>query len=131
VITDVPVCVALATEVAVTVTVCAELVAAGRVIVAELVVVFDRVPAFVLQVTPAAFLSLVTDAVKASESVPSTVAVDGDTVTGPTAGDELPPQPAVDNTDNKDVTIARPNSARIPKRISSPKKLAHFMWKQL
>jgi hypothetical protein len=112
----------LATDVAVTVTVCAELVAAGSVIVAEVVVVFDRVPALVLQLTPAAFLSFVTVAVRVVVSVPSTVVAAAVTVTlgvGGVAGDELPPQPAVNSTDNKDVRIPRHNTARFSSRMTT------------
>jgi hypothetical protein len=60
-------------EVAVTVIVCAELVAAGTFKVVEVVVEPDRVPALVVQFTPAAFVSLATVAVIVVVSVPSTV----------------------------------------------------------
>jgi hypothetical protein len=104
-----------ATEVAVTVTVCEELVAAGSVIVAEVVVSLDRVPALVLQVTPFESWSSMTVAVRVVVSVPSTVVAAAVTVTGPTDGE--PPQPAVDNIENNDARIPRHDSARIPKRI--------------
>jgi hypothetical protein len=91
VIVAVPVSAVSATEVAVTVTDWEELVAAGSVIVAEVVVVLDRVPALVLQVTPAEFWSLVTVAVKVVVSLPSTVLAAAATVR--LTGLELPPQP--------------------------------------
>jgi hypothetical protein len=80
-----------ATEVAVTVTVCAALVAAGVVKVAEVVVVFERVPPpLTVQVTPSELLSLVTTAVSVTVSAPSTVVTDAVTAT---LGVAWPPQP--------------------------------------
>ena len=89
-IVTVPVLLVLATEVAVIVTVCAEPVAAGAVKVAEVVVLFDRVPAVVLQLTPWLFTSLATVAVRVMESAPSTVVDEALTLT--LDGPELPPQ---------------------------------------
>jgi hypothetical protein len=123
VIVAVPVLVVSATEVAVIVIVCKELVASGAVNVAEVVVVFDRLPALVLQVTPAEFRSLVTAAVRVVVSVPSTLVAVAVAVTGPT--DEEPPQPVVDNIENNNAGIPRHNSARIPQRIS-PSELWKF-----
>lgn len=60
----VPVFEVSAMEVAVTVTVCAELVGAGAINVVELVVEPERVPALLVHVTPAVFLSLDMVAVK-------------------------------------------------------------------
>ena len=94
----VPVLVVSATEVAVIVMVCEVLVAAGAVNVAEVAVVFDRVPADAVQVTPAEFRSLVTAAVKVVVSDQSTVVEAAVMVTGPTAVD--PPQPASHNTND-------------------------------
>lgn len=88
----VPVLVVSAIDVAVMVTVCDELVAAGAVKVAELVVVLESVPLLVLQVTPALFLSWATVAVSVAVSPPSTVAAEGVTVM--LMGFEMPPQPA-------------------------------------
>lgn len=124
VITAVPDFVVSAIEVAVTVTVCEELVAAGSVIVAAVVEVPDRVPALVLQLTPAEFRSSATVAVKVVASVPSTVVAAAVTVTEPTDGE--PPQPAVDKTTNDDTRIARHDSARIPQRMT-PSRL-RFYW---
>ena len=81
-----------AIEVAVIVADCAELVGADAVNVAEVVVVFDRVPPpLTLQVTPAEFLSFVTVAVNVVVSLPSTVLAAN--VTATLAAGELPPQP--------------------------------------
>ena len=81
-----------AVEVAVIVAVCAELVAAGAVKVAEVAEVFDSVPApLTLQVTPTLFLSFVTVAVRVMESAPSTFIADA--VTATLMGLEPPPQP--------------------------------------
>jgi hypothetical protein len=80
-----------ATEVAVTVAVCAELVAAGAVKVAPVVDVLESVPPpLTVQVTPALFRSLVTVADSVVESVPSTVVADAVTATLTFA---CPPQP--------------------------------------
>jgi len=81
-----------ATDVAVTVTVRAELEAAGAVYVAPVVVWFDSAPPpLTLHVTPALFLSFVTTAVSVTASVASTVAAEA--VTATLGGVELPPQP--------------------------------------
>jgi hypothetical protein len=74
------------------VTVCAELVAAGAVKVAELPLP-AMVPALAVQVTPSLFLSFVTVAVRVTVFAASTVAVAG--VTARVTGLELPPQPAM------------------------------------
>jgi hypothetical protein len=106
-----PVFVVSATEVAVTVTVCADAVAAGAVYVAEVVVVFDRVPPpLTLHDTPSGvplvLLSLLTVAVSVTVSVPSTVVTEAVTAT---EGDfELPPQPENDDTKAK-MTASRNN----------------------
>jgi hypothetical protein len=62
-----------ATEVAVIVADCAELVAAGAVKVAEVVVSLERVPMLVLQITPLLAESCVTVAESVVESLGSTV----------------------------------------------------------
>lgn len=88
-----PAFVASAMEVAVTVMVCTELVAAGAVYVAEEVVLFDSAPPpLTAQETPPAFLSFATLAVKFTESVPSTVVDAAVTVT--LNGADPPPHPA-------------------------------------
>jgi hypothetical protein len=92
----VPVLVLSATEVAVIVIDCGELVAAGAVNVADVVVVFDRVPAEAVQATPAVLRSFVTVAVRVVVSVPSTVVAAAVTVTGPSEAE--PPQPESHNT---------------------------------
>lgn len=96
-------------EVAVTVIVCAELVAAGAVNIAVVVVVFDSVPPPVtVQVTPAALWSLVTVAVRLTGFVPSTVCVDA-AIETPSIGDgaevELPPHPAKAIMQKDDKTV--------------------------
>lgn len=81
-----------ATEVAVMVADCEELVAAGAVYVAELVVVFDKVPSpLKVHLTPPEFLSWVTAAVSVVVSLPSTVLAAA--VTATLIGLELPPHP--------------------------------------
>jgi hypothetical protein len=106
-----PVFVVSATEVAVTVTVCAEAVAAGAVYVAEVFVVFDRVPPpLTLHETPSGvplvLLSLLTVAVSVTVSVPSTVVTEAVTAT---EGDfELPPQPEKHDTKIK-MAVSRNN----------------------
>jgi hypothetical protein len=79
-----------ATEVAVTVTVWLDEVAAGSFNVAEVTVWPERVPAVALHVTPPLFLSLVTVAVRVIELPPSAVVAEAviETLTGA----ELPPQ---------------------------------------
>jgi len=92
VIVAVPVLVVSAIEVAVTVTVNAELEAGGAMYVAELLVDPDRAPPpLTVQVTPALFLSFATVAVRLTELVASTVLVAGLTVTLGLALE--PPQP--------------------------------------
>jgi hypothetical protein len=88
---EVPVLVVSATEVAVMVIVCAEVVAVGAVKVAEVVVSLESVPALTLQVTPALFLSLATVAMSVIAFVPSTEDAEAFIVT---TGEELPPHPA-------------------------------------
>jgi hypothetical protein len=113
VIVTLPVLLVSATEVAVIVTDCAELVAAGAVKVApEVEVLVKEVEGapLTLQVTPSGVLpvvlSLVTVALSVNVSVPSTVDTDAVTVT-PT-GLELPPQPARSD-DTAKVTASRDN----------------------
>lgn len=98
-----------ATDVAVTVTVCAELVAEGAVKVAPVALWFDSVPPVTLQVTPSLFLSFVTEAVMVSVSAASTVVADAviETLTA-----ALPPQPEMLN-DAKNVITKRATSALI------------------
>jgi hypothetical protein len=85
-------CEGSATEIAETVAVCTELVAAGAVKIAE-EVVLARLPApLCVQVTPALFGSLATVAVSVTLFAGSTVAAVGDTVTL-TGLELLPPQP--------------------------------------
>jgi len=79
-----------ATDVAVMVTVCDELVAAGAVKVTPVALWLESVPPVVLQLTPSLFLSFVTEAVMVSVSAASTVVTDAVMET-PTVG--LPPQP--------------------------------------
>jgi hypothetical protein len=82
----------LAFEVAVIVAVWVELVPAGAVYVTEVVDWAESVPAPLnVQVTPSAFWSLVTVAVKVTASVPSTVVAEA--VTATLIGFELPPHP--------------------------------------
>jgi hypothetical protein len=99
------------------VTDCGELVAAGAVKVADVVVVFDRVPALALQVTPAALRSLVTVAVSVTVSVPSTVVADA--VTATLGEGELPPQPV--NKYNEYARIPTQSSAHFLCSISHPR----------
>jgi hypothetical protein len=80
-------------EVAVTVTVCDELVAAGAVNVAEDVVAFVSDPAETANLTPAPLRSFVTEAFTVTESAPSTVVLVAVTLTTRAAGP--PPQPAI------------------------------------
>jgi hypothetical protein len=92
------------TEVAVTVTVCADEVAAGAVKVAAVVEVFDRVPPpLTLHVTPALFESLVTVADSVIASVPSTVAADAAMVTSTFPG---PEQPVIDAKSKAQIATA-------------------------
>jgi hypothetical protein len=74
------------------VTVCAVLVAAGAVYVAEVVVVARVPPPLRVQVTPALFLSLVTVAVSVTVFAGSTVVAADDTATL-TGWELLPPHP--------------------------------------
>lgn len=114
-----------ATEVAVIVTVCEELVAAGAVNVAEVVVSLDKVPALALQVTPAEFLSWLTVAVRVVVSVPSTVLAAAVTAT---LGELEPPvQPVMKPSvvavktnmtkAKRDVSIRKP---RVSRRMRMP-----------
>jgi hypothetical protein len=108
-----------ATEVAVTVTVSAELEAAGAVYVAPVVVSFDSAPPpLTLHVTPPGVLSFVTVAVIVTASVASTVVAEAATAT--LTGAELPPQPerlktAIIVTTNRQTTalVLRPENARL------------------
>lgn len=69
-------------DVAVIVAVCEEVVAAGAVYVAEVDVVFDKVPTpLKVQLTPRAWLSFVTTAVSVAVLAPSTVAAEEATAT--------------------------------------------------
>jgi hypothetical protein len=107
-----------ATEVAVTVTVCGELVAAGAVKVAEVVVVLERAPPpLTVHVTPSGvlpvFLSLVTVAVSVTVSVASTVVAEATTAT--LGGLELPPHP----NRLKAATIATPERTSLFKNIET------------
>jgi hypothetical protein len=119
VIVAVPDLLVSATEVAVTVTVSAELEAAGAVKVAPVVDWFDSVPPpLTAQVTPPGDLSFATVAVSVTASVASTV-VD-EAVTATLTGLELPPQPerlktAIIVTNNRQTTalVLRPESARL------------------
>jgi hypothetical protein len=79
-----------ATEVAVTVIVCAELPAAGAVKVAPVAVWCESVPPLTLHVTPSLLVSFATVAVRVSVSAASTVVADAVTATVTAA---LPPQP--------------------------------------
>jgi hypothetical protein len=113
VIVTLPVLLVSATEVAVIVTDCAELVAAGAVKVApEVEVLVKEVEdaPLTLQVTPSevlpVVLSLVTVALSVNVSVPSTA--DADAVTETLTGLELPPQPARSNATAK-VIASRDN----------------------
>ena len=112
-----------ATDVAVIVTVCAELVAAGAVKVAPVAVSFDSFPLVVVQVTPSPFESFVTEAVIVSVSPASTVVNDAVMVT-PTVA--LPPQPEKLKPANnviakrhRDTLILRPDRTE-PFRYMSP-----------
>ena len=106
-----------ATDVAVTVTVCTDAVAAGAVYTAELIVVFDSAPPPLTDhATPAAFLSCATDAVRFTEFVPSTVLEDA--VADTPIGAEDPPQPErvkaaniVKKTRQKGTLVLRPEKA--------------------
>jgi hypothetical protein len=134
-IVTVPVLVVSATEVAVTVTVSAELEAAGAVYVAALAVWFDSVPPpLTLHVTPPGVLSFVTVADSVTASVASTVAADA--VTATLTGLELPPQPemlkaaiAVMASRHRNARVPRPEGlqlfrnidpSQIVKQIASP-----------
>ena len=109
--------VASAKEVAVMVTVCAEAVAAGAVKVAEVVVVFDRVPPPLTdQLTPAAFLSFVTAAVRVTESVPSTDVADGVMAMLIEAAEPPHPDKPSPATKNK-LAIAKPFRTIQPSRL--------------
>jgi hypothetical protein len=111
VIVAVPVLLVSATEVAVIVADCDELVAAGAVYVAPVVDVFDSVPPpLTLQVTPPEFLSFVTVALTVVVSVPSTVLADA--VTAMLKGWEEPPQP-----DKPAATIAAKNATATNEQI--------------
>jgi hypothetical protein len=110
----------LATEVAVTVTVVAELAAAGAVYVAEVVVVFERVPPPLTDhVTPAAFLSFVTVAVNVAVSVGSTV--EAEDVTATLTGFELPPHPAKKPVTKRQESV---NRATLNVRVNDPVNMA-------
>jgi len=103
---------------------CAELVAAGVVKVVEVVVEPDRVPALVVQFTPAEFLSFATTAVIVVVSVPSTVFAAAVTVT--LIGWVLAPQPAINE-------IAKmPSNAKThlftDTRASHANKTFSFFW---
>jgi hypothetical protein len=100
-----------ATEVAVTVIVCAELVATGAVKVAPVAVWCDNVPPLTLHVTPSLFVSFVTVAVRVSVSAASTVVADAVTETVAAA---LPPQPEMLKAAKNAIT-KRPTSALILK----------------
>ena len=115
VMVTVAVCEGSAIDATVMVADCEELVAAGAVNVAEVVVSFDRAPAPVmLHDTPAAFLSLATVAISVVVSAPSTVLAVAVTVT--LGEGELPPQPVNSNSDE------RTQDARIPTQSG-----AHFL----
>jgi hypothetical protein len=115
----VPVLVVSATEVAVTVTVSAELEAAGAVYVAPVVVSFDSAPPpLTLHVTPPGVPSFVTVAVVVTASVASTVVAEA--VTATLTEPELPPQPERVKTativiTNRQTTalVLRPENARL------------------
>jgi hypothetical protein len=128
VIVTVPVFVASATEVAVTVIDCAELVAAGAVYVAELVVSLDSdPPPLTLQVTPALFLSLAIVAVSVVVSVPSTVVAAAVTVT--LRGFEYPPQPvSAALTSMANVTTEEMITLEILRHNMLPPRAAHRAW---
>jgi hypothetical protein len=116
-----------ATEVAVTVTVSAELEAAGAVYVTPVVDWFDSVPPpLTVHVTPPGDLSFETVAVSVTASVASTVAAEA--VTATLTGWELPPHPerlktAIAVTTNRQMTalILRPDRARLFRNTSASK----------
>lgn len=114
-----------AIEVAVTVIVCAELVAAGAVRVTPLVLELERVPALVAHVTPAAFLSLVTVADSVVVSVPSTVAADDVTATDTVALEllEPPPHPVMQSAAAAKNTMMKENCFQC---ISNPRTFKSF-----
>jgi hypothetical protein len=95
-----------ATDVAVMVALCAELVAAGAVYVAPVVEVLESVPGPTrFQETPAEFLSLSTEAERVIASPPSTVVEEAVAVTP--IGFEPPPHPATQRDRTKHVVNDR------------------------
>jgi hypothetical protein len=122
--------------VAVTVTVCAVLVAAGAVYVAEVVVVFDRAPPpLTLHDTPSVPLSLATVADSVTVSVPSTVVTEA--VTATVGAFELPPQPdrvkvatkAITNAKN-DRLVLRPEGTILLLSINASKNCNKSVWER-
>lgn len=103
-------------DVAVTVAVCAALVAAGAVKTADVGVWLEREPPVAAQVTPADFESLVTEAESLIVSPPSTVVPEGTMVTP--MGAEPPPQPTSPQV--------IPNHTRVARTATMPKVFCPF-----